>query len=120
MLPASMATTNGRLIPLEELELLEDEDELELLDELLELDDVLLEEDELLEDELLDEVELLEELEDPSPLQPTSAKVVIPAKSQPPRQPFIFIFFIDAFRIDSKVEMVLQIHSLPRYLIPAP
>lgn len=104
-------------MPLEELELLEEEDELELLEELLELDDVLLEEDELLEDELLDEVELLE---DPSPLQPTSAKVVIPAKSQPPRQPFIFIFFIDAFRIDSKVEMVLQIHSLPRYLIPPP
>lgn len=98
VLPASIATTNGRLIPLEELELLDEV--LELLDdELLELlDDELLDVDELLEEE---EDELLDELEDPVPLQPTSDRVVKQAKSQPLGQPFIFIFFIDAFQIDS-------------------
>lgn len=110
VLPASIATTNGRLIPLEELELLDDA--LELLDdELLELDDDVLD-DELLDvDELLEEDELLDELEDPVPLQPTSDRVVKQAKSQPLGQPFIFIFFIDAFQIDSYMLMVLQIHA---------
>gem|GEM_PF-5452037 len=61
VLPESIATTNGRLIPLEELELLEEEElelELELDDEeLVLLDDEL----ELLEDELELLLELLEE-----------------------------------------------------------
>lgn len=47
--PALIATTSGKSLPPEELELLEDELELELLEDELELDEELLEDDELLE-----------------------------------------------------------------------
>jgi hypothetical protein len=115
-----MATTKGRVIPLEELELLDEE--LELLDdelELLELEVLEFDEDELLEeDELLDELELEDEV--PVPPQPTTARDAKQAKSQPVQPLFIFMFFIIAFQIDSQVLLVLQIRCLPRYLILAP
>jgi hypothetical protein len=77
-----MATTKGRVVPLEEeLELLEEE--LELL--LLEVEELLDEEElELEDEELLLEDELLDELEDAGPPpQPVSAIDARVAKSQP-------------------------------------
>ena len=82
VLPESIATTKGRLIPPEELELLEDEEELELDELLLLLEDEL----ELLEEELellelLLEL-LLEEAAGAAP-QPTKALDTIAAANQP-------------------------------------